>query len=145
MKKDIDEDLIKDKVRKAYRGVDDRFTPSRFALDWECASGRMGQFPEYNTSRNLADLFNTRLLTGGMYGLSVTVVVLIVLSLMFINRQPVEVPVPGQAEDQVVSIALDPNNAWYMPTDDLLRVDVLKYEYQWVMFARYDPITMEIR
>jgi hypothetical protein len=40
---------------------------------------------------------------------------------------------------------LDPNKPWYGPTDDLLQVGVLKYEYQWMTYANYDPITMEIR
>ena len=39
----------------------------------------------------------------------------------------------------------DPDSIWNAPTDALLRVDSMRYNREYIRFATYDPITMEIR
>lgn len=39
----------------------------------------------------------------------------------------------------------DPESIWNTPTDALLHVDSMQYNREYIRFATYDPITMEIR
>jgi hypothetical protein len=145
MMKKSEENLIKEKLKQAYSCVDGKTTPSSFDQDWECALRGMGQVRKADSASEYLGLIDVKLLSGGIYGFSMTVVCLLVLSVFLLTRQPTQEQVREGTDTQNINVALDPNIAWYMPTDDLLQVDVLRYEYQWVTFASYDPITMEIR
>jgi hypothetical protein len=77
---------------------------------------------------------------------SVTAVLLIGVSIFLINQEySGQKTIIAETQTRENIVPLDPSKPIYVPTDDLLQVNVLRYEYQWATFAYYDPITMEIR
>ena len=66
--------------------------------------------------------------------------------MLMVNMAPSDdlvFPLNTSVQEQVTS--LDPNKYWPAPTDELLHIDVRKYETQLVTFVNYDPLSMEIR
>jgi|TARA_B110000263_G_C14969797_1_gene356494 hypothetical protein len=136
--------ILSRQIRQTLRQVDELIVSSDFERDWEIASQRLVTrkgLSENSYVRWFHRIFRPRLLPA-----TLAIGLLIGLVIMLSGQYPEqEKSYELYAPRQVNIIPLDPNKPWYGPTDDLLQVGVLKYEYQWMTYANYDPITMEIR
>ena len=115
--------------------MDARIVPTDFDEDWRAAlkrrRGRRAGVPGP--------------LAAGCRPAAALLIILavILVTARFQSGGPADDPAPRNR--LAAPAPFDPNRSWYGPTDDLLQVNVLWYESQWVTFADYNPVTMEMR
>jgi hypothetical protein len=136
--------ILSRQIRHTLHQVDERIVPSDFDQEWEIASHQLVTrkgLVENGYVRWLHRILRPKLIPA-MLAIGLLIGLVVMLSGRFHEQ---EKSYDLYTPPQVNIMALDPNKPWYGPTDDLLQVSVLKYEYQWITYANYDPITMEIR
>lgn len=138
-------------INEAIAQIDDQIVPSDFNDDWQAAMQSVHRSSKETVSGKKIVNFPIKNIFRSNVGLvSVTAGLLAGVLVIMLNVEPFSnAPDTSNIQPNVqttgVTTAYDPNKIWHSPTDDLMQINVLKYQNQWVTFATYDPITMEIK
>lgn len=133
-------------VKIALRDLDSYTRSSRFQDDWTIAKQRRKGMIDRENQQGIKGIIPGVPVFPWWRSLAAAGVLILVLVIIptRLDRNGPSLPVE-LVEQSVPEIIVDPNRPWTSPTDDLLRVEIRRYETQYVKFANYDPITMEIR
>lgn len=133
-------------VKTALRDLDSYTRSSRFQDDWTIAKQQRKGMIDRENQQGIKGIIPGVLVFPWWRSLAAAGVLILVLVIIptRLDRNGPSLPVE-LVEQSVPEIIVDPNRPWTSPTDDLLRVEIRRYETQYVKFANYDPITMEIR
>jgi hypothetical protein len=136
--------ILSKQISHTLHQVDEKIVSSDFDQDWELASHQLTA--QKGSAENSYVGWFHRILRPRLMPATLGIGLLTGVVIMFSGQyHEQEKTYDLYTPSQVNIIALDPNKPWYGPTDDLLQVSVLTYEYQWMTYTNYDPITMEIR
>lgn len=126
------ETIIKSLVRESLNDIDRLIQPSSFRDDWTMAGKQK--------NKKSFQWFPAVIWVPATLGLCITL-------WLFFAHSPVPEPLlsDGLTPSLTPIVNIDANESWSSPTDELLLVNVRRYEYQQIHFATYDPFTMEIR
>jgi hypothetical protein len=141
-----DDDTLTRETRRAFRSIDDRIASPPFAALWREAQRRAAPGPETLAAR--ASRWLRPLAAKPAAALALTVMCALLAAWLLRSPAPVAVRPQGELAALPRAPLLERDEAalpWYTPTDALLDVQVLRIERQFVTFASYDPIHMEIR
>lgn len=147
--KNSDDIFLKDAIKSGFGEIDKGINASDFYEDWQQARADLEQQPAF-----LKKLFSARLhmlLKRSFFTQQVLVIapLCLVIAAIFVlvrNGGPsdeLDFPLSRSTREQIIS--LDPDKYWRAPTDELLQIDVRKYETHLITFVNYDPVSMEIR
>ncbi|MCZ6525412.1 MAG: hypothetical protein O6928_02470 [Gammaproteobacteria bacterium] len=135
---------LKPVIRKVFVDIDDGLTPPAFDKLWNAA--RIKSIAREKRATGRLPLF--------IYGLArplpaFIVIACLVLVIAFITATD-DVEMENQKLEEFLAnneyhSTLGPKSTWYGETDSLLDISVLKYERQYLTFANYNPVSMEIR
>ncbi len=141
---DANHEELKPVIRKAFDDIDDGLTPPDFNKLWDAARIKSTVREKQTTGK--LPLF--------IYGLvrpvpAFVVIACMVLVIAYITATD-DVEMENQKLEEFLAnneyhSTLGPKSTWYGETDSLLDISVLKYERQYLTFANYNPVSMEIR
>jgi hypothetical protein len=134
-------------IRAVLARVDERIVPADFDDTWMTAVRANAFKPAGSRGVHILDALRRGAAWPRAILIGMTAGLMILVLAAVLNNGYVEKtePAAGTEISRANITPLDPNLPWYGPTDDLLRVGVLRYETQLVTFSTYDPITMEIK
>ena len=147
MQTDKTEQMLRKQIKHVLHRIDALVEPSDFNQDWEIASQSVKKLStRYIKDENRFNIWLRGIMRPKPVLASLVIGLLIgSLVVLTVQHKNQEESFETNATRQGYSTTLNPNKPWYGPTDDLLQISVLRYEYQWVTFVNYDPITMEIK
>jgi hypothetical protein len=144
-----DDNFLKDAINASFNEIDKGIQASDFHEDWQLARAALEQQPTFLQKlfpESLFMAFRRPLFSPPVLLIAPVCLLIVAILVLMENRGPSDdlvIPYSTSAQEKITS--LDPNTYWRAPTDELLQIDVRKYETQLVTFVNYDPLSMEIR
>ena len=135
---------LKPVIRMAFTNIEDGLIPPDFNKLWDAARIKSTARRKQTTDKSPLSIY---VLVRPMPAF--IVIACLVLVIAYITATD-DVEMESQKLEEFLASneyhnTLDPESIWYGETDSLLDIPVLKYERQYLTFANYNPISMEIR